>query len=113
MFGQRATLSINFDTSKTTPQERADQYVQMEEGDFEERLQVREKQLEEAKTTLWPHSRDLYDRKHANPERYHVGALVLKKKINFLYKKKKKGGKLDERFTGPYKISKFSRMVPT
>ena len=45
-----------------------------------------------------------YDRKHANPERYHIRALVLKK--NFLCKKKK-GGKLDERFTGAYKIAKI------
>ena len=30
----------------------------------------------------------LYDRKHANPERYHIGAPVLKK--NFLRKKKKR-----------------------
>ena len=67
----------------------------------------REKQFQVAKANILvaqKKQKEEYDQKHANPERYHIGALVLKK--NFL-RKKKKGGKLDERFTGAYKIAKI------
>ena len=107
MFGRRATLPIDLETSRTTPEEKAEKYVRAEEGDPDERFVNREKQLEEAKANILvaqKKQKEEYDRKHANPERYHIGALVLKK--NFL-RKKKKGGKLDERFTGAYKIAKI------
>ena len=45
--------------------------------------------------------KDQYDRKHANPEVFAVGALVLKKDFT---RKKRAGGKLDSRWTGPYRI---------
>ena len=45
--------------------------------------------------------KDQYDRKHSNPEVFAVGALVLKKDFT---RKKRAGGKLDSRWTGPYRI---------
>ena len=47
--------------------------------------------------------KEYFDRKHANPAAYSVGAKVLKK--DFL-RKKRKGGKMDTRFVGPYIITK-------
>ena len=70
-------------------------------------MQERVKQLEEAKENILvaqQKRKEVYDRKHANPECYHIGALVLKK--NFL-RKKKKGGKLDDRYDGAFKIAKL------
>ena len=44
-----------------------------------------------------------YDRKHSNPELFKEGQLVLRKDFT---RKKTRGGKLKERFLGPYTISK-------
>ena len=106
MFGHWATLPIDIDTSRTAPEKKAEQNARAKEDDPEERFLNREKQLEEAKANILvaqKKQKEEYDRKHVNLKRYHVGALVLKK--NFLCKKK--GGKLDEHFTGAYKITKI------
>lgn len=47
--------------------------------------------------------KEVYDRKHHQPDVYAVGALVLKKDFT---RKKRKGGKLDSKWVGPYKIAK-------
>ena len=44
-----------------------------------------------------------YDHKHSNPGVFAVGALVLKKDFT---RKKQAGGKLDSKWTGPYRIVK-------
>ena len=71
MFGCRATLPIDLETSRTTPEEKAEKYVRAEEGDPDERFVNREKQLEEAKANILvaqKKQKEEYDRKHANPE---------------------------------------------
>ena len=45
--------------------------------------------------------KDTYDKKHSCPEVYQVGSVVLKKDFT---RKKRKGGKLDEKWLGPFKI---------
>ena len=60
--------------------------------------------LEEAKQNIMEaqkRQKEAFDKKHANPERYRVGQLVLKKDHT---RKKRKGGKLETRFLGPYTI---------
>ena len=47
--------------------------------------------------------KEVYDRKHSNPPKYADGTIVLKK--DFL-RKKRKGGCLDHRWIGPYKVVK-------
>ena len=77
------------------------------EVDIEEHQQEIVMRIEEAKENILSaqeKQKEVYDRKHANPEKYQVDSLVLKK--NFL-RKKKKGGKLDECYTGPLKIVKL------
>ena len=44
-----------------------------------------------------------YDRKHHQPEVFAIGAVVLKKDVT---RKERKGGKLDTKWTGPYKVAK-------
>lgn len=43
-----------------------------------------------------------YDIKHANPTCFHVGVSVLKKDFR---RKKRKGGKIDPQWLGPYEIT--------
>ena len=45
-----------------------------------------------------------YDKKHSCPEVFKLGSLVLKKDFR---RKKRKGGKLDLKWEGPYKISRI------
>ena len=47
--------------------------------------------------------KEQYDRKHANPDIFTMGAIVLKRDFT---RKKRAGGKLDSRWTGPYRIIK-------
>ena len=47
--------------------------------------------------------KEQYDCKHSNPEVFAVGALVLKKDFT---RKKRAGGRLDSKWTGPYRIVK-------
>lgn len=42
-----------------------------------------------------------YDKKHSCPEVFKIGAVVLKKDFT---RKKRKGGKLDSKWVGPYQI---------
>ena len=60
--------------------------------------------MEKAKTNILiaqQRQKKAYDRKHANPEVFKVGAVVLKKDFT---RKKRKGGKLDSKWVGPYNI---------
>ena len=68
MFGRRATLPIDLDTSRTDPEEKVERYVKAEEVNDEEQLQERVKQLEEAKENILvaqQKQKELYDQKHA------------------------------------------------
>ena len=49
--------------------------------------------------------KEIYDRKHATPNSYCIGDMVLKKDFR---RKKRAGGKLDARYTGPYIITKIA-----
>jgi hypothetical protein len=60
--------------------------------------------LEQAKANIivaQERQKKAYDQKHSNPHVFRVGALVLKKDFT---RKKRKGGKLDSKWVGPYKI---------
>lgn len=46
--------------------------------------------------------KEAYDKKHFSPEVFEVGAVVMKKDFT---RKKRKGGKLDPKWLGPYRIS--------
>lgn len=68
--------------------------------DIERRVQV----LQQAKNNIilaQEKQKQAYDRKHSCPEVFEVKALVLKKDFT---RKKRKGGKLDPKWVGPYRI---------
>ena len=108
MFGRRAVLPIELDKD-TADKNGVDVETIMGARDddaVQESLDARQKQLEEAKTNIvaaQKKQKEIYDRKHHHPEVFSVGAVVLKK--DFL-RKKRKGGKLDAKWVGPYKIAK-------
>ena len=111
MFGRRATLPIDIELRKAGPEEMLRKHLDAipanEHDDFTRLQKERQKRLDEAKANIFAaqeKQKDQYDRKHACPECYQVDALVLKK--DFL-RKKRKGGKLDHRYVGPYKILKI------
>ena len=52
MFGRKATLLIDLDTSRAEPEEKVEKYMRAEDADPEECLKERVKQLEEAKDNI-------------------------------------------------------------
>ena len=68
----------------------------------------RQKLLEEAKANVvaaQKKQKELYDRKHGKHDGFKVGDLVLRENLR---RKKTKGGKLTDRYLGPYEILKVS-----
>ena len=106
MFNRQATLPIDIELRKALPEEVASSYLNLDEPDTAKVAEQRARLLEEAKQNILQaqqKQKETYDRKHAKPDCYKVGQLVLKKDFT---RKKRKGGKLDIRFLGPYAISK-------
>ena len=106
MFGQCATLPIDIDLRKASPEEVTTNYNLMEEPDVAKLAEEREMRLEEAKSNILvaqEKQKAAYDKKHAKPDWFKKGELVLKKDFT---RKKRKGGKFDERFLGAYIIQK-------
>ena len=69
--------------------------------DINRRLEILQEAKKNIITAQTRQKRD-YDKKHSCPETFKVGSTVLKKDFT---RKKRKGGKLDSRWVGPYKIS--------
>ena len=106
MFNRQATLPIDIEFRKALPEEVSREYHNLEEPDMAKLEEERARRLEEAKRNILEaqqKQKEVYDRKHAKPECYKIGQLVLKKDFT---RKKRKGGKLEIRFLGPYTISK-------
>jgi hypothetical protein len=67
-------------------------------------MEARENVLEVAKANIVKaqmKQKKQYDKKHFQPEVFSVGAIVLKKDFT---RKKRKGGKLDDKWVDPYRI---------
>ena len=106
MFNRQATLPIDIEFWKALPEEVSKEYHNLEEPDMAKLEEERARRLDEAKQNILEaqqKQKETYDRKHAKPECYKIGELVLKKDFT---RKKRKGGKLEIRFLGPYTISK-------
>ena len=72
MFSRRATLPIDLEMCANSPGERIHHYDEAPTITQDDRLIHRQKQLEEAKENIiaaQAKQKELYDRKHANPER--------------------------------------------
>ena len=101
MFGQKATLPIDIDIQKN-PETITDVSLKDIQGLNEER----ERRLQKAKLNIvaaQKKQKEHYDKKRAKPLCYNTGAIVLVKDFT---RKKRKGGKLDPKWVGPYVIQK-------
>ena len=110
MFGRKATLPVDLELRKKTSEEvledcfnhREDDcsdWMRREEENRRQRLELVKANIEAAQRKQKRH----YDLKRAVKQQYRVGELVLLKDHT---RKKRKGGKLDARWLGPFKICK-------
>ena len=106
MFGRKARLPINITADPLiSPTERLIEFNQMP-GPNECKMQEERNKMDiEVKSNIQEAQKKqkmYYDRKHGAPSSlFNVGSLVLKKDFT---RKKRKGGKLDRRWVGPYQI---------
>ena len=107
MFGRKAILPIDLDVERPNA---AKLLEDIEEANTGQSLEVltshRMEVLQEVKkniTLAQKKQKKQYDKKHSNAACYSVGAKVLKK--DFI-RKRRKGGKMDSKWLGPYMIIK-------
>lgn len=106
MFGRRATLPVEVNLRQEDAGQAAVKFLQLQEPILDHVRNEQVARLEEAKQNIisaQEKQKATYDRKHAQPDLFVEGQLVLKKDFK---RKKRKGGKLDMRFLGPYIIKK-------
>ena len=106
MFGRKATLPIDVELQKDSPEEVCQKYHTLNEPNASAVLREHAQRLETAKQNILvaqQKQKENYDQKHAKPVRFQVDQVVLKKDFT---RKKTKGGKLKERYLGPYTITK-------
>ena len=106
MFGRKATLPIDVELQKASPEEVCQKFYTLDEPNTSAILSEHAQRLETAKQNILVaqlKQKENYDQKHAKPERFQINQVVLKKDFTC---KKTKGGKLKERYLGPYTITK-------
>ena len=104
MFGRQAVLPIDIRSDATEAVDEVS--AARDEDDLQKMVDARRITLEQAKTNIvaaQEKQKQAYDRKHCtNPEVFSLGAVVLKD----FTRKKRKGGKLDSNWVGPYTITR-------
>ena len=110
MFGRCATLPINLNVRAALLEKEARHFLGMQEPDQKQCAKKRAERLELAKKNIvaaQAKQKAAYDKKHAKTLQFQKGQVVLKKDFT---QKKRRGGKLEARFLGPYVIqSKLQR----
>lgn len=127
MFGRKAVLPIDLEVAKQDASDVLLDYLDQTqagmllsfllylyynsfiieiEHDVEHDVDVdsRQEVLDRAKANIikaQQKQKETYDRKHSCPEVYQIGSVVLKKDFT---RKKRKGGKLDTKWLGPFRI---------
>lgn len=104
MFGRRATLPIEVDLERQSSEDLCNTYWQLEDPPYPAAFTEHAHILEEAKGNIIAaqfKQKEAYDKKHCKPGQFQCDQLVLLRNFS---RKKVKGGKLTERFVGPYKI---------
>ena len=109
MFGQRAVLPIDLDMEKQSPEQLLQEYEDASTDQPGKEIAaittLRQALLQQVKNNIVKAQKkqnEQYDKKHANPPCYRVGVKVLKKDFT---RKKRKGGKMDLKWLGPYTIT--------
>ena len=106
MFNRQATIPIDLELQKSDSKDLATAYTQLPDVDQDEQEKRRMSIIEEAKKNIevaQQKQKTIYDRKHAKPHCFEKGQLVLKLDST---RRKRKGGKLDPKYLGPFKIIK-------
>ena len=106
MFGRKATLPVDINVRKKEPSEVLTNYLESKNNIDHHRKEKQLQQLEEAKSNILAaqkKQKETYDRKRAIVTPHAVGTFVL---VKDFMRKKRKGGKLDQKWLGPYKIEK-------
>ena len=104
MFGRRATLPIDVELERQCSEDLCKTYWELEEHPYPAVFSEHARILEEAKGNIIAaqlRQKKAYDKKHCKPGQFQCDQLVLLKNFS---RKKVKGGKLTERFLGPYTI---------
>ena len=102
MFGRRATLPIDVDLERQSSEDLCNTYWQLEDPPYPPAFTEHAHILEEAKGNIIAaqfKQKEAYDKKHCKPGQFQCDQLVLLRNFS---RKKVKGGKLTERFVGPY-----------
>ena len=105
MFNRQAALPIDINVRKASSEEVAVEYTNLQDPNHDEVQRMRTTHLETARENIkraQEKQKAAYDKKHSKPNLFKKGQLVLKKDFK---RKKRKGGKLDERYVGPFVIS--------
>ena len=105
MFGRKPLLPIDIDMEKKDAEVLLVDCTKAGDYPIDEAREAHEKVLEKAKeniTKVQKKQKFHYDKRHFKPGCYSVGAKMLVKDFNH---KKRKGGKLDYKWKGPYTIT--------
>ena len=111
MFGRKAVLPVELDTQKESPEDVLEEFNNAPSADsnasfLQKLMDTRSAIIGKAKeniTKAQEKQRKHYNRKHASPAVYQVGATVL---IKDFLRHKRKEGKIDYCWLGPYVILK-------
>ncbi|KAL5487221.1 hypothetical protein EMCRGX_G019798 [Ephydatia muelleri] len=104
MFGRRATLPIDVELERQCSEDLCKTYWELDEHPYPAVFSEHARILEEAKGNIIAaqlRQKEAYDKKHCKPDQFQCDQLVLLRNFS---RKKVKGGKLTERFLGPYTI---------
>ena len=107
MFGRQAVLPVDIRSDASKIEAVDEVFCGCDEDAVQKMETARKNILEQAKQNIaaaQEKQKEIYDREHCTiPEMYSVGTLVLKKDFT---RKKRKGGKLDSKWIGPFRITK-------
>ena len=108
MFGRLAYLPVDVDCEKAKAEERLENWQQAQHGNdgINMLISKRQRDLETAKMKILEaqeKQKHYYDLKHCKPGAFDIGSQVLMKDLT---RKKRKGGKLDTKWIGPFQIQK-------
>ena len=105
LFGRIANLPIDFNQQYNySPEDELTKFYNAESPDKENEKKRRDEQLKAISDNIakaQEQQKRQYDRRYAVAGTYSTGILVLKKDLT---RKKRKGGKLDEKWEGPFQI---------
>lgn len=101
MFGRQARLPVDINSNNDDPEARLSKYEQLEGNVVLKEKKDMEKSIKVNIEKAQKKQKERYDKIHGASSCFDTGSLVLKKDFT---RKKRKGGKLDHRWIGPYTI---------